>query len=908
VTLIGAGDDRLADATLVGHKFARQAVLRAAGFRVPEFVCVPAEVFDRVAAPLLPPAPAPGSGDTEILGWAAAAAEALRNAVLPEDLAAELATAVGAVTGGGTGLVAVRACVAADADGGGGEDGADEPFAGMTDSFLYVPAADVARRVAECWASGFTPATVLYRARRGSVLSAIRVAVGVQRMVLGDRSFVAFSRDPRTAADTRVIAAALGIGEGVVQERADVDHFFVDPFTGAVDPQVVHKERMVTRGDGEVVPAVVPAELADAPALTDAQVAAVSELSRRVEEHFGVPQDIEGTLTPDGTLYLVQARPMVLPSGGAPIRWSNHNITESYPGVSGALTFSQAHYFYLLTFRDVYRRLGVSAKSLRANDHHLNRMVGWLDGRVYYRLDAWLALHGQLPGFPLIRPWWQKSMGLSGDYRPSRPEVLRALPSLPALAWRLARLPWTFRAYLRWWDALAADTEGLNDWGPERLIAFYRRIWGEAGDRWGASLVNTFFLLAAATATGAAVRRWTGPEEQRILGGLLLSEKENRSVQGVRSAIALAETYAAVPDLRARVERAGRPDGEDPDAVWQDIMAGGYGREVAVRSAEHLRRFGDRALHDLKLEDPSPRQRPSMIVTMVQPMVHSGLTVAGTIAREAQSRAEARCHLVQACPNPVRRGIIRGLAAGLRWFVRAREDARYCRSQLYGLTRQIMWRLGDHLVAAGRLDHRSQVLDLTVDEVLAAYDGTLPENDLRAVAERRGEQRRTVSARPDLPVEFSTPSGLPVSAVLPRRAARVPGQGAPVTTLSGLPSSKGVVTGRARVILDSGVEPESCRDQIIVAKETDPGWLFLMMVARGMVVERGTLLSHTAITGRLLNIPTVVSVQDATTLIPDGALIEVDGATGTIRILPESGPEPLETPDPVARPEPEPAA
>jgi phosphoenolpyruvate synthase/pyruvate phosphate dikinase len=64
VTLIGAGDDRLADATLVGHKFARQALLRAAGFRVPEFVCVPAEVFDRVAAPLLPPAPAPGSGDT----------------------------------------------------------------------------------------------------------------------------------------------------------------------------------------------------------------------------------------------------------------------------------------------------------------------------------------------------------------------------------------------------------------------------------------------------------------------------------------------------------------------------------------------------------------------------------------------------------------------------------------------------------------------------------------------------------------------------------------------------------------------------------------------------------------------------------------------------------------------------
>jgi phosphohistidine swiveling domain-containing protein len=106
--------------------------------------------------------------------------------------------------------------------------------------------------------------------------------------------------------------------------------------------------------------------------------------------------------------------------------------------------------------------------------------------------------------------------------------------------------------------------------------------------------------------------------------------------------------------------------------------------------------------------------------------------------------------------------------------------------------------------------------------------------------------------------------------------------------MSGLASSDGRVRGRARVLLDAAASPQTCADRILVARETDPGWLPLMMVARGMVVERGSLVSHTAITGRLLGIPTVVAVAGAATLIPDGAPVEIDGGTGTVRLLSEA--------------------
>ncbi|WP_353612733.1 PEP-utilizing enzyme [Streptomyces sp. NRRL S-495] len=106
--------------------------------------------------------------------------------------------------------------------------------------------------------------------------------------------------------------------------------------------------------------------------------------------------------------------------------------------------------------------------------------------------------------------------------------------------------------------------------------------------------------------------------------------------------------------------------------------------------------------------------------------------------------------------------------------------------------------------------------------------------------------------------------------------------------LRGLASSSGRVRARARIVRDASVPPQSCTDRILVAKETDPGWLALMMAAKGIVVERGSLISHTAISGRMLGIPTVVAVPRALTEIPDGAWVELDGDTGTVRLLSEA--------------------
>ncbi|WP_290060927.1 PEP/pyruvate-binding domain-containing protein [Amycolatopsis solani] len=853
---------RLTDPAAVGNKFARQAELRAAGFRVPEFFCVPVEAFDAA------------------LARAAAEDPADRRRVLsrggvPEPLAGRLLAAFDELAGP-DGVVAVRACVVGD-----GEDSAADPFAGMSDSFLNVGREALLARVAECWASAFTDRAVAYRRLRGADPGGARVAVGVQRMVPAARSFVAFSRDPRTGAAHHLVAAAYGLGEGVVQELADVDHFAHDPATGRVTRTVVPKHRMVAPDParaGEPRVTGVPAGLRAAPVLTDAEVRAIGALAARVAAHFGAPQDIEGALTADGTIELVQARPIVFagddPAPASGVLWTNHNLTESFPGVTCALTYSQAQEFYEVCFRGFYRRIGVPARRLDRHAGDLARMIGLLDGRVYYQLDAWYRLHALMPGWGQLRPTWQRTLGLSGDELDDAPPLprhgwLTTLRALPRAVASLLGHPLAVRRFLTWWDDLAAATGPLDGVAPEELVRRYRRIWAEFVGPWPVTLLNGYFLLVGLTVTQRLLARWTDGDPA-LLVGLLPGGPENRSLLALRSALRLATRLRRDPRLAAALA-----DGTDRE-VHDAIVGGRFGSDVAEAFAEHLRRYGDRTVHDLKLEVRTPRQDPWRLIGVLRPLVASGETAEGNRAAERNARRDGVRRLRRACPSPARRIALGLCVRALRRFVKAREDTRLCRSQLYGVSRDILYRLGAVLAADGRLADAGDVVHLRVDEVLGAIDGTGGTAGLADLAARRRAELEAWREKP-APPAYLSPDG-------PGRDAARSGP-APGDVLRGLASSRGVVRARAAVVLDPTAPVEDCRDRILVARETDPGWLYLMTAAKGIVVERGSLLSHTAITGRLLGIPTVVAVPGATTAIADGGWIELDGAAGTVRLL-----------------------
>ncbi|OBS01361.1 hypothetical protein A9W98_20595 [Mycobacterium gordonae] len=873
----------LAEPGLVGHKFARQQRLRDAGVSVPPFFCI---VFDTpwtAIADSVSPFPGLGAGLERLTAWAQAARVAAERMCLTPHLKAEI---LQRFAGLGAGDVAVRACVVGR-DGCPGEDDSTDAFAGLTDSYLYVDADTLIGRISDCAASVFSVRSVLYRSRRGIDARRLSVCVGIQQMAHGRRSFVAFTHDPATGSRGTVVAAVHGMGEGAVAERADIDHFFVR--TAGIDRRIVHKTRMLCRAmTGGVAVQQVPEELADQPVLSDAEVEQIAALAAAAEQLFSGPQDIEGVVTADGAIHLVQARPAArTDTTRQSVEWTNHNLTESFPGVTTAMTYSHARSFYRMSFRDFYRSVGVSEARLQQREHHLRRMVGYLDGRIYYRLDAWFELHSQIPGWDILRPLWEQSLGLQAHNPTPRLSLnRRAIAALlvrsPRLCWAAIRYPRHLRKFLTWWDNRHSRGMELAQLPADDIIAAYRRLWSEAEHRWGVTILTSYLGLGVYAAAIWLAQRWT--EITAVdPAALLPAGPSNRTLESVHSMVALAEQINAVPELSHRLMT------DDPRNTWNDIADGRYGDALADAAVRHLRKFGDRAMNDLKIEEPTARQKPQLLVESLRPFVASGATLAQTLRQEAAAAEAARAELRRVCPRRVRRVILGSALRAGGFLFRAREDTRFCRTQLYGFCREAMRRLGADLAAAGYLDAPDDYVHLDAEELLGAFDGTSTCGDLRSLARTRKLAYLEACDKPALSARFTT--ALPPVDLTDLRCSLTAASAgeAAGTTLAGLPSSAGIARGAAKLVLRPDVNPRDCVGRILVARETDPGWLPLMLNAAGLVVERGSMISHTAITGRMLGIPTVVAVPEATAAIGDGDDIQVDGRSGTVRIFQRAG-------------------
>jgi pyruvate,water dikinase len=224
--------------------------------------------------------------------------------------------------------------------------------------------------------------------------------------------------------------------------------------------------------------------------------------------------------------------------------------------------------------------------------------------------------------------------------------------------------------------------------------------------------------------------------------------------------------------------------------------------------------------------------------------------------------------------------------------VRDRENLRFERTRLFGRVRRVFVELGRRLHDAGSLDDPRDVFWLEVDEVLGFIDGTGATTDLRGLAAVRKAEFQRHREGPAPGGRFETRGIVHVGNTFA-------GKTSPVAYASGeeqkgLGCCPGIARGRARVVKDpKGVRLD--RDEILVALRTDPGWVLLFPAAAGLIVEHGSLLSHSAIVARELGLPAVVSVAGVTEWLHDGDLVELDGSTGVVRRL-RKAPAVTETP------------
>lgn len=857
---LGAGD--------VGGKAYALARLSAAGERVPAWIVIPSDALawhltragaltevERVLREL-----AALAGDDAVARSSVREAARILGAMIdgmpPTESLDGLPAAVTDALGAGP--YAIRSSAV-------GEDGASLSFAGQFDTLLDVPVTELADAVRRCWRSAFGVRALDYRRRTGTLADAARLAVIVQRMVAGDASGVLFTMDPVTGDPTRMrVSACLGLGDALVSGEGDADEYLVT-------------------AEGAVVDAKRTAE----PVLDDAQLRALAEVGKRIAAREGGPRDVEWTLC-GGEVHVLQARPITaLPADASGNRtvWDNSNIEESYCGVTTPLTFSFASAAYASVYGQTMRAVGVSDRIVVAHRPLLRTLLGLIRGRVYYNLNSWYRGLLLLPAFRRNKADMERMMGVTEpvefvrDEKPSAGDRLRRLPQLArtsaGLLLAFARLDRAVPEFLAEFDAriAALDRGTLGGRGLEELMTVLDALWTGCVERWSTPIVNDFRVMMATGRLRRIVERALPGRGEALLQVLL----GGADVAASAGPAMLMLRLAAIARGDAAVEGALRGD---PESALR--RAGGASAAFAAALEELMHVYGDRCMGELKLESRPLRDDAPFVLRMVRNYMGGELQDPSRLAASAASQRATAEREVAERLAPLGRARFRSALAWARRGIRAREQMRLARTRLFGTHRDVYRAIGLRLHEAGRLDRADDVFYLTTHEIRGYWEGTSAGADLAAVARaRRAEFAGYVHERaPNRIVTTGAPHDS-VAALFAGRAAPA-GQGGRV--LRGMGCSLGVAEGRVRIV--RGPDDDLALDgHVLVAPRTDPGWAPLFPSARAIVVERGSLLSHSAVLARELGLPAVVGVPGVLDLLRDGELVRVDGSAGTIERL-----------------------
>jgi pyruvate,water dikinase len=808
-------------------------------------------------------------------------------ATLPAGLLWEIAQLVTAHDG----FFAVRSSVL-------GEDADGASFAGQMDSYLFQRGSRaLAESLLQVAASAFNARALQYRMARGLALTGIRTAVILQEMVEGEVSGVMFTAHPVTGSRRHaLVSAAWGVGEGIVAGLCNTDEFTVGLFDDAIDSKLADKDVAVVfaaeagRGTCEVE---ITTAKRHAPALTVAQVLALRDLGRRIATLRRAPQDIEWTLR-DGAFHILQTRPVTrLPAPTAPVDrrvvFDNSNIQESYCGVTTPLTFTFANRAYATVYEQTMRVLGVREAQIQAHRDMLDNMLGLVRGRIYYNINNWYRGLLLLPSFRTNKADLERMMGLTDpvDLVQDRaysvaeklarlPQVLRALFHLMRGFRRMPLLVQEFRAQF---DAVyrSVPRAELHTLTPGQLIEQARALDAQLLRRWTSPIVNDFYVMMM---NGRVHRTLVaaGFTQPAVLQNNLLSGEEGiESTEPTKFLLRLCAQVRARPALRALVAQ-----GDNASLLGRvQVLDPAFHAECL----EYIERYGDRTMGELKLESVTLRQDPSFLFAVLKNyLTRDDLTLESLAASEARFRAQAEAEAFTA----IRRTLgffalrrFRRQLAQLRDAIRNRENMRLARTRLFGLYRDLFLEIGRQFAGDGLLEAPRDIFWLTLDELYAWYDGRAVQTNLKALVRARREEY--AGYEHDEPPHHFWAWGMVYhhnAYAYPHAETSAAGEGG----IFGTGCYPGIVEENVRLIFAPDDEL-SLNGQILCTVRTDPGWAPLFPTAGGLLVERGSTLSHSAVVARELGIPAIVGIPGITKLLQDGERVRMDGASGRIERL-----------------------
>lgn len=770
------------------------------------------------------------------------------------------------------------------------EDSPEFSFAGQYESFLFVTKDELAEKIKEVWKSAFSERVTAYR-KNHNLQEQSGIAVIVQQMVDAEASGVGYGIHPADGnRKVKMISAVYGLGEGIVSGDLNADNYIVQD--NNIIKEIAHKDFKVAFNSREKSGTVkIPVAEAESKkqALTDEQIKHIAYILELCKREFGKPQDIEFAVK-DNIVYLLQSRPVTVlhklaDTSGEYVLWDNSNIIESYPGVTTPLTFSFIKASYEGAYKLFSRFLGVDAKTIQKHERVFANTLGLINGRVYYNLRNWYMMLAMLPGYSINARYMEKMMGVKERF--DIPADLQM--SKTAAWWKLAKmavhmyrrylsLPRKRKEFMQLLEQTITEYKNIDyeNKNANELMQLYLVFEKKLLNEWKAPLLNDFFAMIWFGLLEKRSRDYIKSDNPNIHNDLLCGSSDIISTQPIHRSIDIATKIAANEDWKNIFVQ------HDEQVIWQMILNEPGRFEPLKKDIEdYIKDFGERCVGELKLETISYTQDPSQFVKVLKSYVEANINASATSGKtEERLRQAAEKELHDKLRGKLlKKWMLLKTVSRARDLVSSRENLRYERTRAFGIVRELFSHIGKNFYAENIISNARDIFYLTKEEIFSFIEGTAVTQNVKELVELR-KKEFTQYAGMEAPASRFATYG-PVYHANDFKAKETE---MPEGDLKGIGCCPGRVKARVQVILNAK-EATPLNGDILVTISTDPGWVTLFPAAGGILVERGSLLSHSAIVAREMGKPCVVGITGLTKILKTGDVVEMDGNTGIVKLV-----------------------
>ncbi len=775
------------------------------------------------------------------------------------------------------------------------EDGSGHSFAGQLSSYLYQSnISTIYESILKCWASAFSDRSMVYRKQNNLEIDNIKVSVILQEMIDPYISGVMFTQDPtKPHVKALMINAVYGVGEGLVGGYLDPDTWTLNPDGSVIEQTIVEKDKKWIKSKDEGAHEVALEKVETEPCLNPTHLKELAKLSEKIEDLYHFPQDVEWAIK-DGQIYILQSRPItteVTNHKGRLFVWDNSNIVESYGGLTKPLTFGFARYVYHQVYVQFCEILYVPQKHIKEMDFFLKNMLGLFYGRVYYNLLNWYKLTSILPGYKFNRSFMETMMGTDEALADEIAKRVRPPSFNDSLGSKFRKILTGLKFlwfhfsiqsivdnflhdFLQVWDKYRAIN--YNKLPSDEIYEYYKKLEVDMLWKWHAPIINDFLCMIHFGIFKKLTDNWLSHLGSGFSNDLLAGNGNLESAEPTKRLIVMAGEVEKNQELKNLILSTAASE-------CLEFLRQSEHQEFYKKVMHYIDRYGFRCMSEMKLEQKDLHQDPSLFFVFLKNIINSGQTdLEKYEEREKEIRLNAEA-LLKKNLRGFKKILYSWSLHHARKAVRNRENTRFCRTRIYGVVRAMFFGIGKDYALRGIIETPEDIFYLSLEELKGSLEGFNTIQDLKKVIDVRKEEYLRYENQEPAP-RFATrgPTYWNNSHFPPE--VEIDEADLKENEMKGLGCCPGIVEGVIKVIL-SPEDDLTLNGEILVTHRTDPGWIPLYPSASGLLVERGGLLSHSAIVAREMGLPTVVSVKGLTKRLKTGMKVRFNGETGLIEIL-----------------------